>query len=56
MDIRDTNEFHRKGKKIKADYDRLHRLATNQPVGSLFSEPKVEDTCRSHRPPDILTV
>ena len=56
FDIRDTNEYHRwlawfhpisgssrKGKEIKRDYDRLHRLATNQPTGeaSPFIEPKV---------------
>ena len=33
----------RKGKEIKKDYDRLHRLATNQPTGEAgpFIEPKV---------------
>lgn len=43
FDIRDTNEYHRKGKEIKKDYDRLHRLATNQPTGEAgpFIEPKV---------------
>lgn len=41
FDIRDTNEYHRKGKELKKDYERLHRLATNQPVDKMFSEPKV---------------
>jgi len=41
FDIRDTNEYHKKGKALKRDYERLHRLATNQPVESPFHEPKV---------------
>jgi len=41
FDIRDTNEYHKKGKALKRDYERLHRLATNQPVESPFNEPKV---------------
>merc|ERR1712013_82692 len=41
FDIRDTNEYHKKGKAIKRDYERLHRLATNQPLESPFNEPKV---------------
>ena len=41
FDIRDTNEYHKKGKAIKRDYERLHRLATNQPLESTFNEPKV---------------
>ena len=40
FDIRDTNEYHKKGKALKRDYERLHRLATNQPVESPFNEPK----------------
>jgi len=41
FNIRDTNEFHRKAKDLKKDYDRLHRLATNQPMENEFLEPKV---------------
>merc|ERR1719447_2453434 len=41
FDIRDTNEYHKKGKAIKRDYERLQRLATNQPLESPFNEPKV---------------
>ena len=41
FDIRDTNEYHKKGKALKRDYERLHRLATNQPIDSPFNEPKV---------------
>ena len=44
FDIRDTNEYHKKGKAIKRDYERLHRLATNQPLESPFNEPKVSKT------------
>merc|ERR1712059_97347 len=41
FDIRDTNEITRAAKDLKQNYDRLHRLATNQPVENQFGEPKV---------------
>ena len=41
FDIRDTNEVTRKAKEMKQDYDRLHRLATNQGEEHQFGEPKV---------------
>ena len=48
FDIRDTNEYHKKGKALKRDYERLHRLATNQPVESPFNEPKVSASSLGH--------
>eukprot|EP00090_Calanus_glacialis_P042567 TRINITY_DN75476_c0_g1_i1.p1 TRINITY_DN75476_c0_g1~~TRINITY_DN75476_c0_g1_i1.p1 ORF type:complete len:337 (-),score=122.19 TRINITY_DN75476_c0_g1_i1:215-1225(-) len=41
FDIRDTNEVTRKAKEMKQNYDRLHRLATNQGEEHQFGEPKV---------------
>jgi len=41
FDLRDTNEITRKAKDLKGNYDRLHRLATNQGVEHMFKEPKV---------------
>ena len=41
FDIRDTNEVTRKAKEMKRNYDRLHRLATNQGEEHMFGEPKV---------------
>jgi len=41
FDIRDTNEVLRVAKDLKQNYDRLHRLATNQPEENHFGEPKV---------------
>jgi len=41
FDIRDTNEVTRKAKEMKNNYDRLHRLATNQGEENQFGEPKV---------------
>ena len=48
FDIRDTNEYHKKGKALKRDYERLHRLATNQPVESPFNEPKASASSLGH--------
>jgi len=41
FDIRDTNEITRSAKDLKQNYERLHRLATNQPIENQFGEPKV---------------
>ena len=41
FDLRDTNESSKKGKDLKTNYDRLHRLATNQAEDNQFEEPKV---------------
>lgn len=41
FDIRDTNEVTRSAKDLKQNYERLHRLATNQPTENQFGEPKV---------------
>ena len=41
FDLRDSNEISNKGKDLKTNYDRLHRLATNQAEESQFEEPKV---------------
>lgn len=41
FDIRDSNEVIRAAKDLKQNYDRLHRLATNQPIENHFAEPKV---------------
>jgi len=41
FDLRDTNEISKKGKDLKTNYDRLHRLATNQAEDNQFEEPKV---------------
>jgi len=41
FNLRDSNEISKKGKDLKSDYDRLHRLATNQGEEGEFEEPKV---------------
>ena len=41
FDLRDSNEISKKGKDLKSNYDRLHRLATNQGEEREFEEPKV---------------
>ena len=41
FDLRDSNEISKKGKDLKTNYDRLHRLATNQGEEREFEEPKV---------------
>jgi len=41
FDIRNTNEISKRGKDLKEDYDRLHRLATNRGEEAEFEEPKV---------------
>ena len=41
IDLRDSNEISKKGKEIKSNYDRLHRLATNQGEEREFEETKV---------------
>ena len=41
FDIRNTNELSNRGKDLKSNYDRLHRLATNRGEEGEFEEPKV---------------
>jgi len=41
LDVRNTNELSQRGRDLKTNYDRLHRLATNRGEEAEFEEPKV---------------
>ena len=41
LEVRNTNELSQRGRDLKTNYDRLHRLATNRGEEAEFEEPKV---------------